>query len=92
MVMNKKIKLIALATAMTCAVAGFAGCGGKEAVNTEESSNKVTYWTALSGNASQITSDLAELGIKMDIPLLDHIIIGDNEYFSFKETNNLQNM
>jgi DNA repair protein RadC len=40
----------------------------------------------------QITSDLAELGSKMDIPLLDHIIIGDNEYFSFKETNNLQNM
>ena len=58
--MNKKIKLIALATAMTCAVTGFAGCGGKEAANTEESSNKVTYWTALSGNASQITSDLAE--------------------------------
>ena len=39
----------------------------------------------------QITSDLAELGIKMDIPLLDHIIIGDNVYFSFKEANNLQN-
>ena len=39
----------------------------------------------------QITKDLAELGTKMDIPLLDHIIIGDNEYFSFKEANNLQN-
>ncbi|MBE5892371.1 MAG: DNA repair protein RadC [Lachnospiraceae bacterium] len=39
----------------------------------------------------QITKDLAELGTKMDIPLLDHIIIGDNEYFSFKEANNFQN-
>ena len=40
----------------------------------------------------QITSDLVELGAKMDIPLLDHIIIGDNEYFSFKEAMNLQNL
>ncbi len=33
----------------------------------------------------ELTSNLKELGDKMDIPLLDHIIIGDNRYTSFKE-------
>lgn len=32
-----------------------------------------------------LTRNLFELGQKMDIPLLDHIIIGDNRYTSFKE-------
>lgn len=32
-----------------------------------------------------ITKRIDELGIKLDIPLIDHIIIGDNNYFSFKE-------
>lgn len=32
-----------------------------------------------------ITRHIAEMGDKLDIPLLDHIIIGDNCYMSFKE-------
>lgn len=34
----------------------------------------------------KMTFNIYELGMKMDIPLLDHIIIGDNRYISFKET------
>lgn len=33
----------------------------------------------------EITKNVKELGEKMDISLLDHIIIGDNRYTSFKE-------
>lgn len=33
-----------------------------------------------------ITSQLQKAGILLDIPLLDHIIIGDNCYYSFKES------
>ena len=33
----------------------------------------------------QITECIRELGIKLDIPLIDHIIIGDNKYIIFKE-------
>lgn len=33
----------------------------------------------------ELTAHIKELGDKMDIPLLDHIIIGDNRYTSFKE-------
>lgn len=33
----------------------------------------------------ELTLIVKELGEKMDIPLLDHIIIGDNRYTSFKE-------
>ena len=33
----------------------------------------------------ELTDNVRELGEKMDIPLLDHIIIGDNRYISFKE-------
>ena len=36
-----------------------------------------------------ITENIQELGQKMDIPLLDHIIIGDNRYISFKELSYL---
>lgn len=32
-----------------------------------------------------ITAAIAELGKKLEIPLIDHIIIGDNKYISFKE-------
>ena len=32
-----------------------------------------------------VTAGIAELGKKIDIPLIDHIIIGDNKYISFKE-------
>lgn len=33
----------------------------------------------------ELTANVWELGEKMDIPLVDHIIIGDNRYTSFKE-------
>lgn len=32
-----------------------------------------------------VTATIAEMGQKLDIPLIDHIIIGDNRYISFKE-------
>lgn len=37
---------------------------------------------------AELTVTLSELGEKMNIPLLDHIIIGDNRYTSFKELRN----
>lgn len=48
-----------------------------------------------SGDPTPSTSDkeltlaLKELGEKLEIPLLDHIIIGDNQYISFKELSYL---
>lgn len=33
----------------------------------------------------ELTADVRELGQKMDVLLLDHIVIGDNSYVSFKE-------
>lgn len=36
-----------------------------------------------------LTQNVQELGEKMDIPLLDHIIIGDNRYTSFREMSYL---
>lgn len=35
----------------------------------------------------EFTKNIRDLGLKMDILLLDHIIIGDNKYFSFKEAS-----
>ncbi len=35
----------------------------------------------------ELTDNVREAGERMDIPLLDHIIIGDNSYFSFKEAD-----
>ena len=32
-----------------------------------------------------VTKSIYEMGMKLDIPLIDHIIIGDNKYISFKE-------
>ena len=37
----------------------------------------------------ELTENVRLLGEKMDIPLLDHIIIGDNRYTSFKELSYL---
>ncbi len=37
----------------------------------------------------ELTANVSELGEKMDIPLLDHIIIGDNRYTSFRELSYL---
>lgn len=33
----------------------------------------------------EVTKHIEQASILMDIPLLDHIIIGDNDYYSFKE-------
>lgn len=38
-----------------------------------------------SGADRKLTANVAAVGDQMDIPLLDHIIIGDNRYTSFKE-------
>lgn len=40
-----------------------------------------------SRNDIQITRRIAEIGKTIDIFMLDHIIIGDNSYFSFKESS-----
>ncbi len=37
----------------------------------------------------EMTQAVCEMGEKMDIPLLDHIIIGDNKYTSFRELGKL---
>lgn len=39
-----------------------------------------------SHNDIEITNRISDIGRTIDIPLLDHIIIGDNSYFSFKES------
>jgi len=39
-----------------------------------------------SRNDREVTAVVRELGEKMDIPLLDHIVIGDNRYVSFRES------
>lgn len=38
-----------------------------------------------SGQDIHITEEIKEIGRMIDIPLIDHIIIGDNKYMSFKE-------
>lgn len=38
-----------------------------------------------SGSDRTLTDNVRLLGEKLDIPLLDHIVIGDNRYVSFKE-------
>lgn len=40
-----------------------------------------------SSNDINITNRISEIGKTIDVILLDHIIIGDNSYFSFKESN-----
>jgi len=35
----------------------------------------------------KLTNTIAELGEKLEIRLLDHIVIGDNKYYSFRENN-----
>lgn len=45
-----------------------------------------------SENDLRITERIARTGALVDIPLLDHIILGDNRYFSFKESKLLTDM
>ena len=40
---------------------------------------------APSASDRELTDNVAKAGRQMDIPLLDHIIIGDNRYTSFRE-------
>lgn len=40
---------------------------------------------APSGQDIRITDEIKEIGGIIDIPLIDHIIIGDNKYMSFRE-------
>lgn len=47
---------------------------------------------APSDNDLKVTERIRKVGILMDIPLLDHIIIGDNQYFSFKESKLMTEM
>lgn len=56
-----------------------------EAVNIILIHNHPSGDPAPSGCDLQITKDICEMGNKLDLPLLDHIIIGDNCYTSFKE-------
>lgn len=45
-----------------------------------------------SGNDIRVTERIAKIGALADIPLFDHIIIGDNKYFSFKENKLMTDM
>ncbi len=45
-----------------------------------------------SGNDIEITERIGRVGAMTDIPLIDHIILGDNCYFSFRESNLLTDM
>ena len=56
--MNKKFKLLALVAAIACVATVFAGCGNGDAQTS--GTNKITYWAALSKNASQVTSNMGE--------------------------------
>ena len=47
---------------------------------------------APSGNDIRTTERIMQIGMLADIPLFDHIIIGDNKYFSFKERNLMTDM
>lgn len=47
---------------------------------------------APSDNDLKVTERIRKVGKLTDIPLLDHIIIGDNKYFSFRESNLMTEM
>lgn len=51
--------------------------------------NHPSGYPAPSREDRRLTSALKETGIVMGIPLLDHIIIGDGRYFSFRENGYL---
>lgn len=45
--------------------------------------------TTPSKNDIELTKKIKEIGLLHGIPLIDHIVIGDNNYYSFYEDNNL---
>ena len=57
----------------------------KEAVHIMLLHNHPSGDPAPSSQDMKITDDIKEIGVMIDIPLIDHIIIGDNKYMSFKE-------
>ena len=42
-----------------------------------------------SKNDIELTKKIKEIGLLHGIPLIDHIVIGNNNYYSFYEDNNL---
>ncbi|HBA70582.1 MAG TPA: hypothetical protein DCZ40_14690 [Lachnospiraceae bacterium] len=57
----------------------------KEAVHIMLLHNHPSGDPAPSRQDMRITEEIKEIGGMIDIPLIDHIIIGDNKYMSFKE-------
>lgn len=57
--MKKNFKRLALVASAIAATAMLASCGGGD-ISTNGGSNKVKYWVMLSGNASQVVSNLGE--------------------------------
>ena len=58
-----------------------------EAVNIILIHNHPSGNTTPSKNDIELTQHIKNMGNSLDIPLLDHIIIGDNSYTSFKEVS-----
>lgn len=58
--MSRKLRLIALLTALICTVTAFAGCGKKTTKTSGDDANTITYWVNLSGNESQTTTSRSE--------------------------------
>ena len=42
-----------------------------------------------SGADEEVTERIARLGMELGIPLLDHVIIGDQKYYSFRQEGKL---
>lgn len=57
----------------------------KEAVHIMLLHNHPSGDPAPSKQDMRVTEEIQEVGKMVDIPLIDHIIIGDNKYMSFKE-------
>ena len=63
--MKKSLKLIALIAVIACAATVFVACGGNE--TTDSTNRNITYWVELSGNASQVVTNLAETPFAQEI-------------------------
>ena len=46
---------------------------------------ELTYECIRGTDDIEVTESIKKIGQMIDIPLIDHIIIGDNKYMSFKE-------
>ena len=57
----------------------------EEAVNVILVHNHPSGDPTPSGADTDVTKNIEELGAKLDVPLLDHVIIGDNKYYSFRK-------